>query len=597
MFSEKIDVFARSLASSQVANSPNDQEPVVRIYGVNKKLGARNLRAGEIALPKKGNCPVDFFPFLSDDLRTQLEDTDHLFSAERVDGTHRPARPSVMVGEPGEYPRVVKALKEVEMVTYTTTPPKVINGMFGVAKNTEADPMNRFITNAIPTNEHTRQLTWKLKLPDPGVLSRLPPWVEYVASTDIESYYNVLRIPESWRPWMGFPKVSAATLGLEGTDDVWPVSNTLPMGWTHSVSIGQDVHENLFRLFIRKMELKHPHLVFLNLQNLEEVQRAAEYSREQVVFYLIYVDDLSLFGLRKDVLDLVLSAVITFYDEHGFPVKLSKTVFAVREHRVLGVWLDLVGKVIRPLDSTWWLLYSQLPRLCRSKRPVQLRILQSLVGKMLWPALLLRPVLSIFHSVYTFLDVMVRRQRSHMVLWDSVRKELRCFWAILPLIQTRLVRLSRGAVASDATGTNAAGLVGIGVVYTPCFPVRAFSLEKWSPGVTSMVADVPWRWAVASSRKSDAPVHIQEMVGLLLACRVANSHGLDMTKRRLVLLNDNTTVVGSVNKGRSSSSSLNCLIRRFCGDVLRLSWNLPFLSYVPTKLNPADAPSRAFSLL
>ena len=94
--------------------------------------------------------------------------------------------------------------------------------------------------------------------------------------------------------------------------------------------------------------------------------------------------------------------------------------------------------------------------------------------------------------------------------------------------------------------------------------------------------------------KSKSHVNIHEMLGLLLAGQVGLSHGLPGHKEAPIFLVDNTAVVGAASKGRSSSVGLNLLLRRWAGFLFMRGWCTPFIKYVPTKLNPADAPSRAY---
>ena len=87
------------------------------------------------------------------------------------------------------------------------------------------------------------------------------------------------------------------------------------------------------------------------------------------------------------------------------------------------------------------------------------------------------------------------------------------------------------------------------------------------------------------------------MIGFLIGLRVAVRHGLAGSEGELLMFNDNQAVVGAVTKGRSSKKGLNCLLRRYCAFVLLNGWFLPWITYIPTKENPADAPSRVFRRL
>ena len=165
------------------------------------------------------------------------------------------------------------------------------------------------------------------------------------------------------------------------------------------------------------------------------------------------------------------------------------------------------------------------------------------------------------------------------------------------MLRNKLGRdMKREAVASDATGSDKNGWVGLGVTYHQDFPVHEFLVEGWSNRFIE--EDCPeegsWKWAVAGKRKSNLHVNLQEMLGFLLSLEVAKSHGLRGEERPVLFFNDNQCVVGVVNKGRSGSPLLNLMARRYCSFILKNDWFLPVVVYIPTKLNSADAPSRHY---
>lgn len=99
---------------------------------------------------------------------------------------------------------------------------------------------------------------------------------------------------------------------------------------------------------------------------------------------------------------------------------------------------------------------------------------------------------------------------------------------------------------------------------------------------------------MASHINSESHVNIHEMLGLMLAGQVGLTHGLPGHKEVPVFLVDNTAVIGAASKGRSSSPGLNLLLRRWSAFLFMAGWCTPHIRYVPTKLNPADAPSRVY---
>ena len=149
-------------------------------------------------------------------------------------------------------------------------------------------------------------------------------------------------------------------------------------------------------------------------------------------------------------------------------------------------------------------------------------------------------------------------------------------------------------LASDATGTDGQGRAGLGVTYA--------TGGNWDPLVVnwdlsderSAFTEIQWKVAVQTSIKSNQHVNIHEAIGLIMATRVGLSHGLAGEKYMGVILVDNQAVVGAASKGRSSSSGLNSMLRRWAGLLLQRGWITPRLRYIPTDINPADRPSRAY---
>ena len=150
-------------------------------------------------------------------------------------------------------------------------------------------------------------------------------------------------------------------------------------------------------------------------------------------------------------------------------------------------------------------------------------------------------------------------------MWQGVKEEMEVILGLLPLIQSPLRGRHEGAIASDATGTDRQGWVGLGVTYTKEFPRTEFVAEAWqSATVKTNTQSKDWKWAIATKRKSNLHVNVQELLGFLLGLKVGIRHGFKGDEARVLMFNDNQVVVGCVNKGRSSSPPLNALLRRYC---------------------------------
>jgi hypothetical protein len=417
----------------------------------------------------------------------------------------------------------------------------------------------------------------------------LPDWVEAGAALDINSFYNCMRLPENWRRYFGFPRVKKPG----GGGWSWPVNTTMPMGWTGSVLVGQLVHEELFRRSIARLPEELRGLTFVDLRDVGAMHRyRSGVADQKVIFYCLYIDDLSLFGVDAAVVDAILAGLVREYRAAGFPTKESKLQRAASQLQVLGVHVDLCAKRLRPKEKAILYLYQELPRMAKRRTPVQASEFCELVGKLVWPFLLRRPLLASLSATFAFAKHV--EAKGEAKLWGSVRRELRMCFGLLPCVEARLVRMDELVVASDATGADPDGMAGVGVCYSRGFPVDKLREEGWGGLGAAEMRLVSWRVAVSTSLKSIGHVALEEMRALLLAGKVAERHrGKGGTCETLFLV-DNSAVVGAVGKGRSGSFELNRLLRQWSARQLMWGWCTPCIKYVNTKWNPADHPSRAY---
>ena len=563
-----------------------------RGYGLKQDSTPRYLKAKNLALPKQGNVPVDFIDRMPAELQELFAKPEILFGAEAKNKAKKPA----WMIHPGDYQGVLEAEMNRGMIELAEEPNLIINGAFGVAKGEPEDPLTRAIVDGTPVNNVTAELP-KVRLPNPSSLKNLPDWVQFAAAGDLESYYNNLKLPVLWRPYFGLPPIHAKWLPKTSRGDFWyhPHNATLPLGWTGSVLVGQLFHEAVFEEFTEKRWREGSATIFVNLDDEAAVAKSYGYDREAVIFYLIYIDDVSLYGLRERKVNAELKALFEVYEANSLSVKAKKTEWAKKELRVLGVWLDLVKKEVRPVDENVKFLDACLSRMVRSKVKLDAREFQRLTGKMLWTMLIFRPSISILNATFAFAQAL--EDRGPLVMWKSVREELECVWGLLPMIRNKLGRDHvREAMATDATGTDKNGWVGFGVTYHHDFPTHEFLVDGWSKEFVQDVypEESSWKWAIAAKRRSDLHVNMQEMLGFLLGLNVAKRHQLNGKRRPVLIFNDNQCVVGVVKKGRSGSPGLNCMARRYCAFILVNDWYIPDVVYIPTKLNPADAPSRFY---
>ncbi|CAK0825193.1 unnamed protein product [Prorocentrum cordatum] len=293
----------------------------------------------------------------------------------------------------------------------------------------------------------------------------------------------------------------------------------------------------------------------------------------------------------------------------------------------------LLGFVLHKPSATWRLSRGKLWRLKFSLdfalapgRLVTGRELERLMGHITAAVMLQRHMLSLFHAIYEF----CRRSRDkRQPLWSSVKRELAWFRALLPCVTVSLSRpWCERVIATDAPPW------GFGVVEQP-WPVsdvrrvgslsersrfrgvltadyaprdtlveqqllHATAAEVTAEGTLTHFEEVPAArlladpWSVAAARRwrRAAAIHVLEAEGARWAVRrlARNSqlHG-----HRHLILGDSLGVVCACEKGRAAHFALDVVCREICAISVASGMQLRF-RWIPSELNPGDAPSRRF---
>jgi hypothetical protein len=142
------------------------------------------------------------------------------------------------------------------------------------------------------------------------------------------------------------------------------------MGWTGSVLLGQEIHQELFKKRVAKLGEQLKDVEFLDVKDEERMAWARENPSARIVLVCIYVDELNLFGMDSALLDELLRFFIEKYRKTDFPIMDSKTTWATKALRVLGVWIDFQSKRVKPVPKTLVFVHDRLPRLARTKQVV-----------------------------------------------------------------------------------------------------------------------------------------------------------------------------------------------------------------------------------
>jgi hypothetical protein len=572
------------------------------------------LIADRVSLPEQLNIvpltrvlPPETAAVYSSSSPALLRSTTEVF----ILGVTHPLRRPRVAGSRVEYVRLIGRLLAQGMISFTSAP-RAVNGVFCVAKDAESD---RLIIDAQPANRLFVPSP-HVSLPGPSHLVQLQVPVGarmYVGKSDLSNFYHHLGLPTWMQPFFALPPLTPAELASLGltTGSAFPCCVTLPMGFSHAVFLAQSCHE---------------HVVYSSgsLSRTDSILHlsAPDVSSSRAVHGIV-IDDFFLCSLSKQRAEAVMQGVVSSYAAAGFVVKQSKLVWPTAQPvKVIGFDIDGEHATITlPADSQSSLVQSTL--LCLRSPTVSGIHLAHLIGRWTWVMMLRRPTLSVLQHVYRYIRV---SQRRPFTLWKCVRRELHTLLTLLPLISTQLTQsIFHRALASDASEL-AAGVVSTHVspeLHQHLWPLcsarhhavqqtrlnaaelRALSLDTSGPAAAaasiptdtdsfkpfySAVSAAPWRTIVSKAWSSMEHINALELRAALLALHHAFSYPSALSSRVYLLL-DSTVAFFTLWKGRSSSPALLMILRKAC--ALLLAGGMTLLpGWLPSALNPADAPSR-----
>ena len=547
-------------------------------YGVTPSPLA--IISDRVSLPAAAGT-ADLLSLLPGDVATRYSDPRSLLvpPAAKLNASH-----CFMVGHE-EYHSLIRRMNSLGMIHFTREP-MAINGIFGVAKG--PDKM-RLILDARPANAMFVEPP-HVKLPGPDHIAQLSIPIGqslHVGKVDIDNFYHRLRMPREWWPFFALPGVRAGSVGVGGggggrewEEDsfIYPCLTTLPMGFSHSVYLAQILHEHLIdtRTSIRRCDR-------IDSGDGAVVDRTR---------FAVYIDDLMLFDIDSERLRSLQHHYCGVMESVGLSPKLDKTVYptgAAGRTECLGVMVDgakgLVGVDPRKLCA----LVAATRDVIRRGRSTGHAISQ-LIGRWTWAMLVNRPSLSIFSAVYRYIIISERRCYG---LWPSVVRELEMAMAIAPLLVTSIRRQWWQRVVVTDASEIAQGIV---MRHVDC-DMNEFIASAFDSN-TRMATErcIDWiqrsSWTTIASRRWDRSEHINclELRAVLTAIRWSIFHR-DAFGARLLLLSDSQVTIGALRKGRSSSFGLLVVLRAIAA-LLLSSGTAIDIRWVPSNVNPADAPSR-----
>ena len=217
----------------------------------------------------------------------------------------------------------------------------------------------------------------------------------------------------------------------------------------------------------------------------------------------------------------------------------------------------------------------------RRFRPIEI---ERLLGRMTWMTLLRREIFAAFGDVYTW----IRRRRKRGTEGDAgavpgrVLIELRTWLGLCPLLKANLsAPWHPEFVLSDA------GPEGFGVVTGLLEPGDAEKIQRGQVGMLVKAVD---KLAVRGGWNVGMPqVEREGKAAVIALSRLARDRGC--RDRKVLQALDAQSVIGALNKGRSSSAGLFVVAMRAAARALFAGWQMRRV-WVPSHLNLADGPSR-----
>ena len=340
---------------------------------------------------------------------------------------------------------------------------KLLNGMFGVSKPTFIDaqtPVLRVIMNLIPINGITHQLQ--------GAVDSLPAitaWQSLVLDgdetlriwqSDMSSAFYLFRIPEQWGKFLAFNiVVDGHLVGFPDKKKVALCSNVIPMGWSSSVGLMQEMAEAL--AYAGGLSRGHQVRKGSPLpQWLNQVLVKAE--EEDRMWWHVYLDNFCA-GERVssdspgDQGDRCHELAEAAWSSAGVLSSEKKRKRAVMLAEELGAELDGGNKTLGASASRL-LRVLQLTVHLLSKPFFRRKDLQILLGRWVFILQFRRPGMSILNEVWALTSGLLKAKGASVA---GCRRELMGLMMISPLCHTFLgAVISPIITASDASTTGGA---------------------------------------------------------------------------------------------------------------------------------------------
>ena len=637
-----IDGFEAALRSLLKGGTPYDMEA--------SNVSLASYQPGLLSIPDDvHDCP-DLSSVLSMEDRQYLEDDKLMLkSVEDLEqgSIINPYWDPKLRADKKAYRGLVQRLHQIGYFTYTTAP-KCQVGVFFVWKSSRTKL--RMITDARVANRHFVDPPGVSLLSGEGfgrieVKLEDATWFDemigdrlsiHVGLSDVKDCFHRMRVPAWLARYFAWEPVEARVVGLSGMeidgkklmphDLVWPCAGSLCQGFSWSLFFAQRANEFLCSKVSPLADAK-----LARDRGAPVVLRVGKGIVTSPHYY-VYVDNLGVLDTDAENVNSAMVALQSMFNSLGLELHGSE----VSSGQVEALGCVLEGSSMRSLPSPKriWRIHHAIQGLLRRGRCMG-RVLEVIVGHCTFLGLLNRMSLSVFKTVYPFIQ---KHYYDVTRLWPSVIEELKAFRGLVFLlvqdwwrpwnpvvtssdasltgfgvcqshwpqdvVATTGRRLERsrfrrvGGHSARESALTAAGFYYDGRAWGPVGTKTAKQLSEAGWAVDDTFVEVP---VGSLKRKLWSPKiwgrwKFKENIGILEARTVLKSiQRICMTRFghdvRHLHLCDNLGVVLSIERCRSKNFKLLSVIRRIAGYCIARNVQLA-IRWVPSELNIADEPSR-----
>ena len=368
---------------------------------------------------------------------------------------------------------------------------------------------------------------------------------------------------------------------------------TLPMGFKWAVELAHSIASAIIDQSTRLVDPILP-LSTVKYKRISRDIRHEKLERGDALILHI-IDDINVVGvdLSNCIMMEIQASLVRNLEASALPLKL-KTCTPIGEIDYQGVpfigyYWDFSTGLLRPKDDRIEAVSTLSHISLRFLNELDGANFQRLVGKVVWTALARRSLLSVLRCAFHPHAHVTGRARK--IASTEIRRIANlCHYAFVQptrafsnIVLNTDASLKRGSVMwSLATSNELAELSRescyVGGELPDSKPVCEFVKTR--------------RWRLVFNPKWKRPAHINELEALIILLSIRWLLAKQVQNVRVVVLSDSFVVLGVIAKGRSSRPTMLRFARMLAALVLAVNLEIVPV-HVPTKINPADGPSRA----